>query len=51
MRRFGGDVGGSTAIEYAMIAGLISIFVVGAISLVGQTMQDVFYTKLGQLFQ
>ena len=37
-------------IEYAMIASLVSIFIFGAVAAVGQTMQQVFYDKLAQMF-
>ena len=31
MTAFGADASGATAIEYALVAGLISIFIVGAL--------------------
>ena len=32
MKSFIADTGGATAIEYALIAGLISVFIVGALA-------------------
>lgn len=32
MKAFGADNSGATAIEYALVAGLISIFIVGALA-------------------
>jgi Flp pilus assembly pilin Flp len=45
-----GDTGGSTAIEYALIAGGISIFILGAINTLGANIMTVFYDKIGALF-
>lgn len=39
---FYGDERGATAIEYAMIAGLISIVILGTLSLVGSAVFDFF---------
>ena len=36
------DENGATAIEYGLIAGLISVVIITAITLVGTTLNDVF---------
>jgi pilus assembly protein Flp/PilA len=48
--RFAADEGGTTAIEYAMIAAGISITIVGAVSTIGSTLKTSFYDKLAALF-
>ncbi|MEA1943078.1 MAG: Flp family type IVb pilin [Pseudomonadota bacterium] len=40
--RFAQDTRGATAIEYAMIAGLISIAAVGALTVMGPAIADLF---------
>ncbi len=42
LRRFAQDVGGATAIEYALIASLITIVIVGALQLLGTQIGTVF---------
>lgn len=37
---------GATAIEYAIIASLISIFIMLAVTSVGTTMNDLYYQKV-----
>jgi Flp pilus assembly pilin Flp len=37
------DSSGATAIEYALVASLISIFIVGAVGSVGSTVSTLFY--------
>ena len=44
------DASGATAIEYALIAGGVSIAIVGAISTLGSNIMVVFYDKLNNLF-
>jgi Flp pilus assembly pilin Flp len=44
--RFGSDQRGATAIEYAMIASLISILIVGGVSQIGIKLQ--FFFTLAQ---
>jgi len=39
---FAADTGGATAIEYAMIAGLISILIVTAVTTLGTNVQSLF---------
>ena len=41
---------GATAIEYALIAGGISIAIVGSVSTLGGHVMTVFYDKLSTLF-
>ena len=45
MKRFCLDVSGATAIEYAMIAGLISIVIVTAVTQIGQNVKS-FFTEM-----
>ena len=47
--RFAADEGGTTAIEYAMIAAGISIAIVGAVSSIGTQLKTAFYDKLAAL--
>ena len=42
-RKLPKDESGATAIEYGLIAGLISVVIIWAITLVGSTLEDVFY--------
>jgi Flp pilus assembly pilin Flp len=37
------DDGGAVAIEYALIAALISIVIIGALTSIGQTISDNFF--------
>ncbi|HUC66491.1 MAG TPA: Flp family type IVb pilin [Stellaceae bacterium] len=41
--------GGATAIEYGLIAALISVVIIAAISLVGTNLSNVFNTVAGKL--
>ena len=41
--RFYNDESGATAIEYGLIAGLISIVIVTTVTMVGSKLQNVFY--------
>jgi len=41
-KRFQEDVSGATAIEYALIAGLISIMIVAAATAIGSRLFDIF---------
>jgi Flp pilus assembly pilin Flp len=45
------DRGGATAIEYAMIAGFLSILIVTAVDLLGQNVKTEFFDKLAALMQ
>lgn len=40
--RFAQDESGATAIEYGLIAALISVVIIGAVTLLGGTLTDVF---------
>jgi pilus assembly protein Flp/PilA len=40
--RFAQDESGATAIEYGLIAALISVVIIGAVSLLGGNLNDVF---------
>jgi len=42
LRGFVGDVSGATAIEYAMIAGLVSILIVAGVTQIGSTLSGFF---------
>jgi pilus assembly protein Flp/PilA len=46
LRRFAGDCRGSTAIEYAMIGGLIFAVIAGSLKLYGSRLNGV-YTQIG----
>ncbi len=49
-RSFARDESGATAIEYALIAGGVSIAIVGALTTLGSQIMVVFYDKLNNLF-
>ncbi|NLN66614.1 MAG: Flp family type IVb pilin [Alcaligenaceae bacterium] len=40
--KFWKDEEGATAIEYALIAGLIAVAIIGALSLLGNSIEDLF---------
>jgi len=40
--RFSGDASGATAIEYALIAGLISIVIIASVSLLGTNVKALY---------
>ena len=42
LRRFAQDRSGVTAIEYGLIASLIAVFIIGAVTLVGTDLNNVF---------
>ena len=42
MKRFAADTSGATAIEYALIAGSISIVIVTAVTMVGSNVKALF---------
>ena len=44
MKRLAADKRGATAIEYAMIASLVSVLIVTAVSLIGTTLSGFFQT-------
>jgi pilus assembly protein Flp/PilA len=42
LKRFQEDVSGATAIEYALIAGLISVMIVGSATAIGDRLVAIF---------
>lgn len=42
LKRFLADQSGATAIEYALIAGLISVVIIGAVTATGTKIQNTF---------
>jgi len=42
LTRFAKDESGATAIEYGLIAGLISVVIISAVTTVGTSLTDVF---------
>jgi|HubBroStandDraft_1064217.scaffolds.fasta_scaffold174709_2 pilus assembly protein Flp/PilA len=46
MKNFTADESGATAIEYALIASLIAVFIITAVTTVGQKVSTVF-TEIG----
>ncbi|MEM5581216.1 MULTISPECIES: Flp family type IVb pilin [unclassified Roseibium] len=44
LKRFVNDESGATAIEYGLIAGLLSIVIIGALQLAGTSMTALFTT-------
>lgn len=49
LKRFQNDVSGATAIEYALIAGLLSIVIVGSATEIGTRLQAIF-TRVNEGF-
>lgn len=49
MTRFAADQGGATAIEYAVIASLISIMIVAGVTSVGTSLKDFFNSVSGSV--
>ncbi|POF34441.1 Flp family type IVb pilin [Roseibium marinum] len=49
LKRFVKDESGATAIEYGLIAGLLSIVIIGAVTLTGGSLTDVFTSISTQL--
>jgi len=46
VRRFGADEDGATAIEYALIAGLIAVAIISTISTLGTTVLNNLFQKV-----
>ncbi len=46
MREAAADVGGTTAIEYALVAGLIALVIITAVSALGTTISSTFYANI-----
>ena len=51
VREFLRDTGGATAIEYAVLASMISVAVAGAAVGVGSALVDNYYNKVLEAFQ
>ncbi len=49
LKRFAKDESGATAIEYGLIAGLISVVIIGTISTLGNRLNTKFNTISSQL--
>lgn len=47
--RFAQDESGATAIEYGLIAALISVAIIGAVTLLGGSLKETFETITGKL--
>jgi pilus assembly protein Flp/PilA len=41
-KKFAADESGATAIEYGLIAALVSVFIIGALQLLGPALNDTF---------
>ena len=50
LRRLAADERGATAIEYALIASSVSIFILTGVSALGGSIMTVFYDKITSLF-
>jgi pilus assembly protein Flp/PilA len=50
LRRAAGDARGTTAIEYALVAGGIALAIISAVGTVGETLKENFYDKLAAMF-
>jgi pilus assembly protein Flp/PilA len=48
--RFLSDETGATAIEYALIASLVSVFIIGAVATLGQTIKTTLYDRISAAF-
>jgi pilus assembly protein Flp/PilA len=49
-RHFTRDSRGATAIEYALIAGGVSVAILSAVTLVGTKVMETFYNSLTSMF-
>lgn len=49
IERFLKDESGATAIEYGLIAGLISVVIAGSVGLIGGDLKSIFETISGKL--
>jgi pilus assembly protein Flp/PilA len=49
LSRFGADASGVTAIEYGLIAALIAVIIIGAVTTVGSNLSSTFSTVAGSL--
>ena len=48
-KQFCGDESGATAIEYGLIAALISVAIIGAVTSVGDSLTNIFGTVSNEL--
>jgi len=48
-RKFSNDEAGATAIEYGLIAALVSVVIIGAVTAIGTGVNDAFDTVAGAL--
>ena len=46
MRAAAADAGGATAIEYALVAGLIALVIITAVTSLGTTISSTFYSAI-----
>ncbi|MGD0143142.1 MAG: Flp family type IVb pilin [Rhizomicrobium sp.] len=46
---FGSDTSGATAIEYAMVAGFLSVVIVGAVNTLGANVNTMFFSKIASM--
>ena len=49
MTEFYADARGATAIEYAMVAGFLSVVFVGAVNLLGANVNTMFFSKIADM--
>lgn len=49
MKRFAADSSGNTAIEYALIAGFISIVIITSVSLLGTNVKGLFQNLVDKM--
>ena len=47
--RFANDEAGATAIEYGLIAALVAVAIIGALSVLGENLTDTFNFVAGEL--
>lgn len=51
MRKFLNDRNGATAIEYGLIASLISLAIIGGVTLTGASLQDLWDGNSGKIIE
>lgn len=49
MKQLSSDKSGATAIEYGLIAALIAVIIIGAVSIVGTDLSNMFNTISGSI--
>lgn len=49
MTSFFADTSGATAIEYAMVAGFLSIIIVGTVNALGSNVNAMFFSKIANM--